>query len=105
MVSTAQSSQSQGARETAEAAEPGEGETEDVEISEEVHVPKVIKSPLKPSQTEVDEHEALEHVQYRDWCPHCIAARGIGQQRRSQEEEDTAIPTISVDYGFMGQDD
>ena len=58
-----------------------------------------------PTAAEIEEHEALEHVQFRDWCPVCLGARGIGQQHRATEEEDTAEPTVVGDYGFMGQDD
>ena len=52
------------------------------------------------------EHEVLGHVQYREWCRHCVAARGIGQQRRSREQrerQDDRLPGVACDYCFMGQ--
>ena len=74
--------------------------------SEEVAVPKAVRSPLEPTNAEVDEHELLGHVQFRSWCRHCVAARGVGQQHRSQAEEpEGALPTVSSDYCYMSQTD
>ena len=54
----------------------------------------------------MEEHEATGHVQYRTWCKHCVAGRGIGQQHRTKEEELRAqdgLPVIASDYTFMSQ--
>ena len=65
-----------------------------------------MRSPSDPTAAEVEEHEATGHVQYRTWCKHCVAGRGIGQQHRTREEELRAqdgLPVIASDYTFMSQ--
>ena len=65
------------------------------------------RAPEGPSRAEVAEHEATGHVQYRNWCRHCLAGRGLGQQHRSRPEEDKAsdeLATISCDYIWMTRD-
>ena len=39
---------------------------------------------------------SLGHVQYRSWCRHCAAARGVGQQHRQLREDpvDGTVPEI-----------
>ena len=58
------------------------------------------------SKEEREEHELLGHVQYRSWCRHCAAARGVGQQHRQLMEDpvDAAVPEIVLDYYFMGDE-
>ena len=52
-------------------------------------------SPLQPSQAEIDEHEAHGRVNYRSWCPVCVAARGLGQQRAGAPQADeNAVPRV-----------
>ena len=67
---------------------------------------KLVKSPLQPSAAEIEEHEATGHVQYRSWCPVCVAARSTGQPHtKAPDEDETAVPRILWDYGFLGKDD
>eukprot|EP00435_Cladocopium_sp_Y103_P007713 s12_g2.t1 len=90
-------------------ADPAEGATEEVmEEAEESERPKLVKSPDTPPQAEIDEHEAMGHVVYRDWCRHCIAGRAIGQHHRTRTEEQRArnlVPTIVLDYAVMSRSD
>ena len=66
----------------------------------------IIKSPLAPSRAEIAEHEATGHVIYRSWCPVCCAARAHGQPHApAPEADETAVPLIVSDYGYLGQDD
>ena len=53
-----------------------------------------------------EEHELLGHVQYRSWCGHYAAARGVGQQHRQRSEDpvDATVPEIVLDYYFMGEE-
>ena len=48
-----------------------------------------------------EEHELLGHVQYRSWCGHCAAARGVGQQHRQLSEDpvDATVPEIVLLHG------
>ena len=65
-------------------------------------------APANPTRAEVDEHESTGHVQYRTWCRHCVAGRGLGQQHRSRDEEskrDDGLPIIASDYTFMTTDE
>ena len=90
-------------------AVPAEGEIEEVmEEVEESERPKLVKAPDTPTQAEIDEHEAMGHVVYRDWCRHCIAGRAIGQPHRTRTDEQRArnlVPTIVLDYAFMSRSD
>ena len=63
---------------------------------------KVVKIPNMPSQEEIDQH-MTNHVPFRSWCPHCVAGQAQPSQhrRRSQEEEENGVPTVSMDYMFM----
>ena len=56
-----------------------------------------------PTAADIEEHELMGHVQYRSWCKCCVAARGVGQQHRHVEQEETAEPVISSDYAYMSQ--
>ena len=73
---------------------------------EELQPARIIKGPMQPSAAEIEEHEATGHVVYRSWCPICQAARSTGQPHfRAPDEEETAVPQIIWDYGFMGEAD
>jgi hypothetical protein len=74
------------------------------EESEEVQQVKRAPDPMAPTPQEIKSHEEDLHVQYRSWCKHCIAGRGTGNphKKRKEPEEAEAGPTISLDYGFMG---
>ena len=58
------------------------------------------------SKEEREEHELLGHVQYRSWCRHCAAARGVGQPHRQLGEDpvDATVSEIVLDYYFMGEE-
>ena len=84
-----------------------EGVPEREEESEEIAPPALVYAPANPTRAEVDEHESTGHVQYRTWCRHCVAGRGLGQQHRSRDEEskrDDGLPIIASDYTFMTTD-
>eukprot|EP00435_Cladocopium_sp_Y103_P052687 s1304_g16.t1 len=80
----------------------GEG-GEEIEV-EEFARPVRVKAPTDPTHDEIEEHESTGHIQYRSWCCHSVAGRGVGQQHRTREEEARAqdgLPTITCDYTFM----
>ena len=83
--------------EQAEEVEP-EFEVEE----EEAQSADAQKTPMLPSQAEIDEHN-ITHLPFRNWCPFCIRGRGLSSghfARKTTEEQQ--VPTISVDYCFMG---
>ena len=80
----------------------------DEDEAEQFESAKVLvkKGPKEPSAREREYHEARCHVEYRNWCPHCVAARGVGQQHKSSDlntDPDEKLPTLSIDYGFMSK--
>ena len=38
---------------------------------------------------------------YRDWCPHCVAARGLGEQRGRHTGRPHDVPRVGLDYWFI----
>ena len=44
-------------------------------------------------------HE-LHHADYRDWCDHCRAGKGVSHQHKSSSN-DNEDAELSVDYAFM----
>ena len=67
--------------------------------AEEAHAVKIRPSPTLPSPKEVAEHDAT-HCPYRSWCPVCVSASGheAPHNRRSERDEETGFPVISMDY-------
>lgn len=56
-----------------------EGEIE-TQPEEETADLKVGVDPAPPSAADVAEHR-VTHMPYRNWCPHCVDGRGLGEQR------------------------
>ena len=51
----------------------------------------------------MEEHN-IYHLPHRSWCRHCIAGRGKDDRHVSGHgESDHRLPTISLDYCFMGE--
>ena len=64
--------------------------------------PKPLQNPIQPMKCEIIEHN-LTHLPYRSWCPDCINGRGKTLPHEAQDPDDMhLIPTVSVDYHFMG---
>ena len=47
---------------------------EDTEVA--ARNPRVIRRPTAPTKAMVLAHE-LHHAEYRDWCEHCVAGKGV----------------------------
>ena len=61
-------------------------------------------APLKPTQRELDEHEASGHVTFRDWCPVCIRSRNLERRHYRQDpEEENAVPILASDFCFTSE--
>ena len=76
------------------------GETEEGNENRS-RIPRVARQPVKPTQKDIDEHYPL-HLEYRDWCEHCVAGKGGAAQHRQQRgDEESMGPTIDVDYAFI----
>ena len=58
-----------------------------------------LRSPVAPSAAEFNEH-CRTHIPLRDWCPICVAARGIEDPHRTRASGYVrpGNPTICMDY-------
>ncbi len=82
-----------------------EDEVQGERVSEEVQV-RVKKNPVLPSEKQVEEHYASNHVPYRSWCKACVMGKGVNSAHfRTDKEEEQAVSTVSIDYAFMTHDD
>ena len=63
--------------------------------------PKALATPSKPSQAEVEAHDAAGHVPFRSWCPHCVRGRGIDTPHRKQDHSEKTVPQICADYAHL----
>ena len=67
--------------------------------------PLLVRDPPKVTKQEIEDHESTGHATYRSWCSACLAAKAHGQgHQQSPEEPESAVPTISSDYGFLGEE-
>ena len=48
---------------------------------EEVQPRRVQRTPVLPTQSELDEHR-IDHLPYRSWCPECV--EGFGREMEHQ---------------------
>ena len=73
---------------------------------EEGREPKGLSAPARVSAKEREMHE-LTHTPFRNWCKYCMRGRSIKKAHRRQkdEEEESKIPRISMDYFYMSQKD
>ena len=87
---------------TGAAAEAGpvDEEVMDEEETFGERIPRVPRRPLAPTKAEVEAHMPL-HVDYRSWCPHCVAGKGISHHHATVTEAIEKMgSTVSVDYCF-----
>ena len=61
-----------------------------------------VRKPTLPTQKEIDDH-MLNHMPFRNWCPHCIRGRAKAHPHLSKSDEDriSSVPVVSIDYAFM----
>ena len=89
--------------------EEGGLEQEDVEDEEEeAQEPVTRRAPKGPTKEEREKHDAT-HLQFREWCDHCVRGRGRNSPHKKKQEEDeqkeTKVVRISMDYFFMSQEE
>ena len=49
--------------------------------------PKVARKPNAPTKAMVLARE-VHHADYREWCDHCVAGKGVCHKHRSSERDD-----------------
>ena len=74
-------------------------------VSEGIPV-RVKKNPALPSEKDVEEHYASNHVPFRSWCKACVMGKGVNSAHfKTNREEEQSVTTVSMDYAFMTNDD
>jgi len=63
-----------------------------------------LRAPVKPTPEMVEIHNQ-SHLPFRSWCKYCVRARGRSMKHTRVSHDDEQIPTISIDYGFLGDKD
>ena len=82
----------------------GDDERVDIEIEEAVaRNPRVARKPIAPTKAMILAHE-VHHADYREWCDHCVAGKGVSHRHRSLEKEDGGCAEFSIDYAFITAD-
>ena len=71
-----------------------------VEESQEEHCPNIKKTEVKPSEEEVQRHNAT-HVPYRSWCPYCVAGKAKAPPHNKSQEVLTGQHLVQIDYMFL----
>ena len=66
-------------------------------IRETAYKAKPLKVPKEPTEAERRVHE-LTHLPFRDWCPHCVQAKGRHGPSLKQVDRQ---PVIQVDYCYV----
>ena len=64
---------------------------------------KSITDPRKPTEKEVEDHNRT-HLPYRNWCPHCVRAKGKDLDHRKAVTEERGLAEYSFDYCFPGNE-
>ena len=49
----------------------------------------------------IDDHE-VSHLPFRSWCSFCVRGRGQSMGHFRIDKGDEQVPTVSIDYGFLG---
>ena len=56
---------------------------ERIQLEKEDDVVRKVNDPKLPSASDVEKHNVMGHLPFRDWCPVCVRAKGkeMGHQR------------------------
>ena len=60
--------------------------------------------PKLPSAEEIDKHDVMGHLPFRDWCSVCVKARGRESDHRVATGRERNLPEYSLDYCFPGDE-
>ena len=71
-------------------------------VSPEVREAKVVSGPRDPSASEREQHE-VTHLSCQPWRDHCVREMSWGDARRSIGAQERPVPTVSMDYCFVGE--
>ena len=85
------------AEQSGSASREQEADIEDLEAT--AQHPKVARKPVAPTNAMALEHEP-HHAEYRDWCKHCVAGRGVCHLHRTTEKDYINLE-FGVDFALM----
>ena len=71
-------------------------EGERIKAEKDVERLKSILDPRKPIEKEVEDHNRA-HLPYRNWCPHCVRAKGKDTDHRKAVEGKRDLAEYSFD--------
>ena len=70
----------------------------DGEVVREAHG---VPAPKQPTREQVARHN-INHLPYRSWCPHCVAARRPNASHKTNKSAaGRAVPLFCADYAFI----
>ena len=82
----------------------GDGMSERIALPREDEVVRKVLDPKLPTQEEVDVHNTMGHLPYRNWCPICIRAKGKDMNHKQDDGKERLRPEHSLDYCFPGDE-
>jgi len=86
-----------------EEEEKDDGEEECGVCGEEAREVKPARDPRAPTEAERKAHEAT-HLPFRIWCGPCVRARLPNPPHKRVEREESGVPEVAMDYGFMSRE-
>ena len=82
----------------------GSDQTERVELEREDAFIRRLVDPRLPTPEEIKIHGLKGHVEFRNWCPVCIKARGKELEHTRDKGYERRVPEYSFDYCFPGDE-
>ena len=80
----------------------GDEAAERIKIPREEEVVRKFTDPLLPTKSEVDMHNVMGHIPFRNWCPICVKAQGRDWDHCRDSGKERKLPEYSWDYCFLG---
>ena len=62
------------------------------DMDQESMVPQQVPNVSQPTQQEVEEHNKT-HLNFRNWCPHCVKGKSVERNFAASEHEPTSLPS------------
>lgn len=83
----------------------GEERPVDEAGEDEVHETRRANPGWSPKEPTPEERAEQGHATFRSWCKECLEATGYAQQHRRRDHAQDALPTITMDFFYMGDKD
>ena len=80
------------------------GYGERLKLPRDDEVIKQLRDPKLPSRDDVEKHNVMGHVVFRDWCPTCVRAQGKEMDHTRRKDGARDLPEYCWDYCFPGDE-